>query len=337
MTRTLSEILDTISCAVGGSGPQGFDMLHLCEGTVAAHNGALYAQERCGLAAGLDVRVPAALLQAAARACPTGAPVALRLTPAGRLVVQAGGFSARLPGVPPQAQPLELAPVTVVMKPDFLAALDAAAPFAASPGSGRPWAEGVHISDGHLYATDGIAAVQVDTDTAGWPALTLPAVCVAELLRRWRTGTLVDEVHMPGIGFTDTHVTFRFPGGGELRTSIVAGMWPRPPKDMFLKLDTLQPIPPGLAQAVKDVTPFDAVKTSPVVHLLPRGAVVVREPGGDEDAAAEGFAPDILNGSYRADSLTTVLAVATHADFAGWPVMHWAGKNCRGILAATRA
>lgn len=251
--------------------------------------------------------------------------VALNLTEAGRLSVKAGNFRAYVEchpddsGIPRVAPAGELVP----LPPGILAVMRVLEPFMGIDAS-RPWAMGILLKGQSAYATNNIILVEHWLPLVFPSPLTIPAEAVKEMLRIG-----IDPV---GIQLEERAVTFHYPSGAWLRTSLFSTEWP----DLARVLDVdhnAAPFPEGFFDGIKRL---DAV-TGKDNRLYLRGGIVATSPHDDDGALIE------LNdfngiGCHFLGQMTRLEGVATTIDFSMWPgPCLFFGGMLRGAIIGLRA
>jgi hypothetical protein len=196
--------------------------------------------------------------------------------------------------------------------------LRALQPFIGEDAS-RPWCGSIKVVGNHAYATNNIVLVQAPLAFPG--SFALPVYAVEELLRIGSEPV--------GYALEDNAVTFYLPGDIWLRATLLENGWP----DAAAALSAvhqgakLRKVPPGLRAAVERLVPFCPNPKLPMVRMAD-GAVQTED--GAMSATVGGFAG--LGGTYRAEPLLAVLAVAEKVDWTAAPRVPWSGGGLLGVL-----
>lgn len=278
---------------------------HIGEGRIYGFNGVLAISTPTDLA--VTATPKAASFVKAVERIPDDTEVVLNLTEAGRLSVKAGKFRAYVECHEDSGGVVKVAPAgeLVPLPPGILPVLRVLAPFMGIDAS-RPWAMGILLTGQSAFATNNVVLVEHWLPLVFPTPLVIPAEAIKEMLR-----INVDPV---SIQLERAAVTFHYPNGAWLRTSLAVGEWP----DLSRVLDrdhNAEPFPEGFFDAVNRLDAF--AKDGNRLYLRP-GIVATSPHEGDgalveiDDLDAEGI--HFLNMMSKLDG------VATSIDFGMWPM-----------------
>lgn len=202
----------------------------------------------------IEAMPKAVMFHKALQAC--GDTIAIDQTPAGRLHIKSGGFSAYIPCIDKEvfeATPMgELFPAPANLASIFARML----PLIGDDAS-RPWAMGLAVGDGTYTATNNVIVLQI-WDGHTLPTFNCPRFAVAEIAR-----IKEDPVSIqldPG-----SSVTFHFADGRWLRTQLLTQEWPAAKMNSIMdKPSSPHPFPDGFFAAVNKLVPFVEDKTSAI-------------------------------------------------------------------------
>lgn len=272
--------------------------LHVSDGTVQGGNGRMAITGYAPDLAGYDFTVPADPFYRAVVACDGTPKLALK---GSALTVSKGKFRVRLPVLPGDEYP-------VVTRDGIkgkgysgaclLHALQRVRPFVSKDAS-RVWSSGVLLADGMAWATDNVT--MVGTPVKGLPKATrciIPLDAVDELVR---VGYEIDRFWI-----TDNSAVFVYADNCWMRTALIDDKWPIEPRALLVD-QPCDPVPDGLADAVRKVLPFCPDSKFPAVKFSENGVSTM---DGDMAASVGGVA--LPAGAWRAEPLLNMLAVATH-------------------------
>jgi hypothetical protein len=366
----LHAAVTAVACAADPAAPTvRFSHILLAPGACGAFNGVLRAYEPCAaLVPPQPCWLPGALLQAAlAAALAQGGKAPAIAYTSTHVLIAAGGFKARLPVLqaPEGVGPLGIEPgefdIAAVARPGaaqqkrleaLYAAITALLPIIALGRSGglaaMPWAQGLYIASGAVYAAQNIAVGRYTLPSAlpGWPpaGLTLPAAACEELLRRGAPPQALAPIVGPE-GIPAACIA-HYANGGALTTALVPGPWPASVEALFapvppLKRGEYAALPEALAAAVTALCPFAPAGAPPIVHFRPGGALAVIGAEGQEIASqVVPGAGALCGGAFRADALAHALALARRAAWGRYPRVYWDGgaeSPLAGVFIGTNA
>lgn len=165
----------------------------------------------------LDVQPQAAAFMAAIRACPDT--IALSVTPAGKLAVKSKNFKSFVGCLDKQDQfSIEPEGKFIDLGPSFLEGVKACAPVMGIDAS-RPWAMGIKLQRGSMFATNNVMLVEYWHGTEIPIDVVIPSMAVEELLR-------IDESPSK-VQVTRNSISFWFGEGRWLRSALVENsIWP---------------------------------------------------------------------------------------------------------------
>lgn len=250
--------------------------------------------------------------------------VQLTMTAAGRLRVHSGAFKAFVdciagdtPHVTPTGERVELD------GPALLAGIKAVQPFIGEDAS-RPWANGVLIRNGSVFATNNVCLVEYWVGSVFPRVVNLPRGAVREIVR-------IDEAPTHA-QVDDSSVTLHYEGNRWLRTQLLSGDWP----DLAKVLDvpsTPQPIHAGLFEGLEKIKHFLDPKLPRVFFRGDRMLTHTTE-GEGADYEVEGLG---MTGVYNAGMLELLHGSADRADFTLYPKpAMFFGDRLRGAIIGMR-
>jgi hypothetical protein len=279
--------------------------VHVHNGRIQSSDGKIVIDVECPELKDLTFSVNGSKFVKAIEAC-DGAPDKLTVTET-YLTIKKGKFSARLPLLSEQYPRTEFEyddkewiRITQPLKP----AIKAVMPFVGIDAS-RPWCCGALFTDNKMFATNNTVVVTRTYALINAAKFNLPAFAMTELaaLDKEPTRMIV----------ASNHVTFDY-GHFYFRSQLLSSDWP----DVSRMLDAVTPKIPvvveGLAKAVAKVVDFCPDDEFQCIVFDGKNVTTTE---GDISAVVEGF--ELPEGRYRAVVLQSVLAHATHADFASYP------------------
>ena len=258
----------------------------------------------------LDVRPNAAKFLAAIRAC-EGA-IALHVTPAGKLAVRAGKFKVFVDCLPDDGA-YESLPEgeTVELSDSFLKGLRLLSP-AIGVDASRPWAMGIKVCSGSMYATNNVIFAQYWHGSEFPLDVVIPGRAVEELLR---IGTPPVKVQVCA-----NSVTFWFSESRWLKTTLLEGhLWPLEKISGLMDdvgLADQAAFPEGFFANVAALKPF--LSDDNGVYLRPNLVSTAREDG--EGASFEtvlGESPELQ--CYSFQQLEILGQIATSINWKNYP------------------
>lgn len=318
------------------SGTEELTHFRIQDGRISGFDGQLALSSPIGV--DLDVRPAAKPFLDAVRQCE--GPIAMHVTPAGRLCVRAGAFKVFVDCLAetghyvdePHGEP-------VTLSEPFYTGLARLSPLMGVDAS-RPWAMGIKVHGPCLLATNNVMVGQWYHGCTFPYDVVIPDRAVNELLR---IGQAPESVQV-----TPTTLTFHFPGGRWLRTTLMeGGEWPVDRLEATMDAvgnGTPEPLPAGFADALANLKPF--LPKDPAVYVRPgslatsaedeAGAAVQLQVAEGTAAALVG-APELACYSYR--QLELLAQVATAVDWRNYPApctFSHNGEPLRGLLVGRR-
>lgn len=295
----------------------------IANGRVEGFNGVLALSSPIDL--DIEAMPKAASFVKAIAAVPDGVEVALNLTQAGRLSVKGGKFRAFVECWPSTHETPHVAPSGDIhpIPPGILAVLRKLAPFMGIDAS-RPWACGIRFDGQVASVTNNVILIQHWIKGLTFPSpLNLPSVAIKEMLRLG-----IDPVAMQPEARA---VTFHYPNGAWLRTSLLQEDWP----DLSAVLDRPSdqaPVAPDLFPSIARLDAFGGKEN----RVFLRDGVVSTslEEGVGASVEVDGLVAD---GCYHIGQLALLADVATTIDWSMYPgpvLFH--GDNLRGAVAGIR-
>lgn len=285
-------------------------------GRVTGFNG--YMALSAPLPLEIEAMPKAVTFHKALQAC--GDTVAIALTPAGRLHIQSGRFSAYIPCIEKVVYEAQPQGERFPAPPGLAATCARMLPFIGDDAS-RPWAMGMAIGNGCYTATNNVILIQV-WDGNELPVVNCPRFAVAEVAR-----LKVDPVEIQTDG---SSLSFLYPNGRWLRTQVIAQEWPVEKMSTILDRPAQpSPVAEGLFDAVDQLVPFvEEGPSSPV--FFEEGRLSTADKGSHEGAAIE--VPGIPAGlAFRLKALQLLRHEMQRVDFSISPALFY-GERSRGAL-----
>ncbi len=287
-------------------------------GTIRGYNGMMGLC--CPIALDLDVCPKAIPFIKAIQTCKDT--IAIHMTTGGRLGIKSGTFKAFVdcinepfPEVVPEGQYIEL-------KGELLGVLKLLSPFIAEDAS-RPWARGILLRGQSAFATNNVCLIEYWLGYDFPIELNIPKAAVSELLR-------INEEPI-SLQFTESSVTFHFPGQRWLRTQTYSTVWPDLGK-IFDQPATLAPVPSGLWQAAEDLAPY----TDDLERVFIRPNTLATSQIEGEGAAVE-VSGLLEPACFNLKQLRLLEGVATLLDLSGYPApCAFRGERVRGAIVGMR-
>lgn len=292
------------------------------KGTVRAYNGVLALCTPIDLT--MDCKPKADKFVHAISKCPDDSTPVLTMTPAGRLSVKAGGFSAFVdcvqedtPHVWPEGDRVDFAGDAV------LRAFEAVEPFIGSDAS-RPWSNGVLLRGESAFATNNVTLVEYWIGAAFPRVVNVPRACVREMLRIKEAPTHAQ--------MTDNSITFHYSENRWIRSQLFNTEWPDLKRILDVECSAL-PVDELLFIGLEKLKPF-ADKMGRV--FIKGGKLQVVKDDGSE--AAEFAVPGLqCEGVYSIEMLNLLQGIATEIDLTAYPKpCLFFGKGLRGAIIGMR-
>lgn len=212
-------------------------------GRVVGYNGFMALSSPIPL--DIEAKPKADLFYKALNAC--GDAVSIDLTPAGRLHIKSGRFSAYVPCIDKEIYEVSPQGETFEAPPGLAQAFKRMLPFISEDAS-RPWAMGLLIDGGCLTATNNIIIIQ-EWIGHQLPTMNCPRFAVAEVVRIGR-----DPV---SIQVSPSSLVFHYDDGSWLYTQTLGSEWPVDKMNEIMSAESVQmPIHPEFFGAVEDLAPF---------------------------------------------------------------------------------
>lgn len=274
---------------------------------------------------GLTVRPHASSFIKAIEACGEKSEIAMHLTDAGRLSVNAGKFRAFV-------NCLDVNQDAVIPKPEgeeveltdeLLASLTELAPFMSIDAS-RPWAQGLRIFGGSTYATNNIILVQ------RWHGSEFPyeVIVPSDFVKA------VIKINQKPISAQVTHssLTFHYPDERWIRTQLVVGKWPENLENIFKDTPVAKPLPEEFFPALDQLKPF--MDDSGRVYIYPDRVATAQTDG---EGAAVAIETEIDGALFHLEQLRLLQTVMKRIDLAAYPApCPWYGQKMRGMIVGQR-
>lgn len=296
---------------------------HIGEGRIYGFNGVLAISTPTDLA--VTATPKAASFVKAVERIPDDQEVVLNLTEAGRLSVKAGKFRAYVECHADSGGIVKVAPAgeLVPLAPGILPVLRVLAPFMGIDAS-RPWAMGILFKGQSAFATNNIVLIEHWLPMMFPTPMTIPAEAIKEMIRIGTDPT--------GIQLEARAVTFHYPNGAWLRTSLFSSEWP----DLSRVLDkpsNAAPFPDGFFDAVTRLDAFTGKEN----RLYLRPGIVATSPHEGDGALVEidGLADE---GVHFLGMMAKLAPVATSIDLSLWPSpCLFFGDMLRGAIIGMRS
>lgn len=277
---------------------------HIENGRIYGFNGTLAISTPTDLE--IAATPKAASFVKAVEKIPDNEEIVLNMTAAGRISVKAGRFRAYVechaddkafPRVAPGGEYVPLAP-------GILPVLRVVAPFMGIDAS-RTWAMGILFKGQSAYATNNIVLIEHWLPMVFPFPMTIPSDAIREMIRIG-----IDPV---GIQVEERAVTFHYPSGAWLRTSLYSTEWP----DLSRVLDRpSNPVP--FADGFFDaVTRLDAFAREGNRLYLREGLVATSPHEGDGALVELDDFP--YEGVHYLNMMAKLSGVATTIDLSLWP------------------
>lgn len=249
-----------------------------------------------------------------------GETVAITKTPAGRLHIKSGGFSAYVPCLEKVVFDAVPTGVEYGAPPGLAAAFTRLLPFISDDAS-RPWAMGLSIGNGSYTATNNVVLIQV-WGGHSLPQINCPRFAVAEVARIRR-----DPVKL----MVDKHsLSFIYEDGSWLRTQLLEQDWPLDRMSQIMDREVVyHPIPEGFYEALERLAPF--IEATGPVFFSDKGMATV------QDVVEEGVAlefPGLPKAAFRHKALAMLQDEMTSVDWDSFPNAPclFRGADCRGAI-----
>lgn len=248
----------------------------------------------------------------------------------GKLNIKSGGFKVSVDTL--TGPTVHVEPEGEIYQIDgesFLDGLQTVLPFVSDDAS-RPWACGVLVKQGSMYATNNASVVQYWFGAVFPVECAVPRMAIKELLRIKKAPTHIQA--------TKNSMTFHYNDGCWLRTSLLEMKWPNIDRiiEMYEKNAAVYPLNGELFTALEKIKPF-ADKMNKV--YIENGTV--RTHYVELDGAAAMFADTMTVGIYNIDLLMQLKNIATEWDASRYNTLDerglplaiiFFGKNLRGVI-----
>lgn len=255
---------------------------------------------------------------------PDGKEIVLNLTAAGRLSVKSGNFRAYVECLADEGTFPDVSPsgALVPLPNKLLAVLQKVAPFMSVDAS-RPWSRGVLLRGQSALATNNIVLIEHWIPLAFPVPLIIPADAVKEILRI--------GLEPSAVQVSDTSITFHYPSGAWLLSSLVAGEWP----DLTKILDKPSNAKPFVDGFFDGVNRLDAFTDKTGRLYLNGGTLTTSE--NESDGAAVDLEDFGGIGCHFLPQLSKLDGVATEIDFSLYPgPCLFFGNDLRGAIIGLR-
>lgn len=288
------------------------------DGRVVGYNGHMALSAPIDL--DLEAKPKADLFYKALDAC--GETIAIDITPAGRLHIVSGSFSAYIACTEKEVYEASPQGDRYPAPAGLAAAFARMLPFISEDAS-RPWAMGLLVDHSCLTATNNIIIVQEWIGHA-LPTFNCPRFAVAEIARIGRDPT---EVQV-----SETSVTFHYSDGSWLLTQRLATEWPAERMNAILDRPSEQTaLPEGFFAAVAKIKPFVLEGHHSGVYFE-EGAIRTASPGAQEGARIE--IPGLIGGPiFNIKAISLLDGFVDTIDLTAYPApCIFFGKQIRGAV-----
>lgn len=263
----------------------------------------------------------ATLFHKALQAC--GDSIAIDTTPAGRLHIKSGNFSAYIPCIERDVYEAKPRGTVYPVAPGLAKTFARMLPFIADDAT-RPWAMGLSIGGGCYTATNNVILLQV-WDGHQMPTFNCPRFAVAEVARIRQ-----DPV---SIQICADSVTFHFENGRWLRSQLLEQGWPVEKMNSVLErapdAAAPLPLPEGFFDAIETLAPFAESPMSPIFTT----AAGLSTGRADSQEGASVRMMGLPDAAFRLKALMMLRGEIDAIDLTRHPLpCHFFGPNSRGAL-----
>ena len=250
--------------------------------------------------------------------------VTLKITPAGRLNIRSGSFTAFIdcvqtetPHVLPEGE------LTTIDGEALLSALRALQPVIGDDAS-RPWSNGVLLRGQSAFATNNVVMAEYWVGSSFPIECNLPRDCIAEMLR------IKEAPH--AMQATENSITFHYSGKRWIRTGLLSTEWPDVSKHLDTKCNPV-PINPLLFKALETIEPFADSFGRAYIYRDVVSTAMEQGEGAKFEIPGLGF-----EGVYQIKMLRLIGSIATNADFSLYPnPCFFYGGRVRGAFIGLRS
>lgn len=294
----------------------------IANGRVTGYNGILALSSDIDM--DLNIYPHAASFLAAIRACPAET-IALSVTPAGKLAIKSGSFKSFVMCLDDIGQPfVEPEGETIELGEHFMAGIRALTP-AMGIDASRPWAMGIKLQGGSMYATNNVMIAEYWHGQDIPIDVVIPAIAVNELLRI--------KINPIRVQVTENSLTFWFSETRWLRTALVdATAWPIARVMPLLGQETgeMLPFPEGFASAIETLKPFLGEHGS--VYMSPTQYSTSKHDGEGSSVAIATTGVTEMQ-AYSHTQLTLLTQIATKIDWSKYPnPCSFSADRLRGVV-----
>ncbi|QWY83372.1 DNA polymerase beta subunit protein [Rhizobium phage RHph_X3_2] len=301
--------------------------LHIAEGRVTGYNGRMALSSSIDIA--FDVRPRAAAFLQAVRACQ--GPIALTLTPAGRLSVRSGKFRSHVEALATDDGNFSPTPSgeSVDLGDTFLEGLRLLSPLMGIDAS-RPWSMGIRLSNSSMYATNNVMVGEF-WHGANMPLdAIIPAQAVDQLLRIGETPTRVQV--------DENSASFWFGDKRWLWTALIdPAQWPDEKITHVLSVSergNQWPITDAFKEAVTALKPFLGDTSTMYVYPDRLATSTEEEVGSSMELEID---PEAPLQAYAHKQLEILCQVATSVNWRAYPApAMFMAERLRGVVVGQR-
>lgn len=249
--------------------------------------------------------------------------VELHLTPAQRLAVRSGPYTAYIECLPDDGEYSEIEPDGEEVEIDgekLLRCFQTLEPFISRDAS-RPWSRGILLRGGSAYATNNVILVEKWIGS-GLPDANIPQEAVSEITRIG-----IPPSKLQG---NASAVTFHFPDGRWLRSQLLTNEWPDVGR-ILNQPERRDPIPTGFFQAITDLIPFEEPPYGCAFFFRDKISTT-RTEGSGASITIPGI-PEFKEGGYNLRQLALLEPIVTHIHLSFPEPTLFYGDELRGAIS----
>jgi DNA polymerase III sliding clamp (beta) subunit (PCNA family) len=289
------------------------------DGTIRSYNGQLAL---CSpIAINLNCKPKAHALTQAIANCSPDHVVTLSMTETGRLRIANGPYRAiiecteeEFPRVLPNGD------IIPVHGESLLRAFRNIQPFIGNDAS-RTWSNGVLLHGKSAFATNNVIMVEYWIGTDLPFTVNIPRECVREVLRVGETPTSCQ--------LDDSSITFHFPNGKWIRSSLYGTNWPEAAERMFDVVANPIEIHPEFFNAIESISSF----TDKINNVYFKTNEITSQRDGGEEGASYALDNFPYRGAYALPMLELLNGTVEKIDWSLYPKpCIFYGDNMRGAI-----
>jgi hypothetical protein len=296
-------------------------MSHFCieDGTVRSYNGVMALSSP--LPTTLACVPKAVPLIKAIEMCTAQEELQLSLTPAKRLRVKNGKFTAYIDCLPDENIP-HMKPAGNFIKVDgekWIEAFRTLFPFIGEDAS-RPWSNGILLRNQSAYATNNVIVIENWLGEDLPISVNIPQMAIKEVLRIGEPITYLQV--------DQSSISFHYDKGKWLRTQLLTTEWP-PLEKILDRPSTPKPINERIFEGLALLEPF----TDDAGRVFFEEGIMRTHPGDGQGASFE-IGDLSLGGCYQAKLLKLIEPVVRAIDFSTYPQpCMFFGDSIRGAMS----